>query len=193
MIDVAIIVLPETDRAMLERCLYSLRNERVPVYFIEGVKGCIGHGRAESIKVGTNPYVSFVDPDDEIIPGIYAKLMGEAIVRGNPAIIYHNEIVVDSTNNTIHHGWSYDKTTLGAVPERFHPILWDAQNERYFHHRGIFRRSDTLPFLDKLSTLHEACEPQLMQMMSATGKVQYLNEWGYIWNIHGKNTVMEWL
>jgi len=191
MIDIAIIITPKDDETKLQRCLYSLRNEQCPIYFIDGKQGKIGHGRAESLNVGRNPYVSFVDPDDEIIPGIYGKI--RANLGFYPEVLYHNELIVDSTNGTIHHGWMVDYTTIQVVPERLRGFLWDSQNQRFAHHRGVFKKESALKYEKQLSKLHECCEGQLMQMMGTNGEIKYLNEFGYIWNIHGKNTVMEWI
>jgi hypothetical protein len=192
MIDIAIIVPPYADDFKLQRCLWTLRNEQCPVYFIDGKEGYIGHGRAESLKVGVNPYVSFVDPDDEVIPGIYN------IIKKNlsscPEVLYHNELIVDSTNGTtIHHGWMYDQTTLQVIPDRIKPLLWDDQNQRFWHSRGVFKKSTALKHEKELREIHKFAELRLMRMMSKDGEVMYLNEWGYIYNIHGKNTSISFL
>jgi hypothetical protein len=184
-------MLPDTDPALLARCLYSLRDERCPIYFIEGVQGRIGAGRAESFRIGSNPFVAFVDPDDEIIPGICNKI--KKVLSPDIGFLYTDEIIVDSTNTTIHHGWSYDRTTLQVVPEWMRQAHYDKQNDSYFQHLWVFNRDIASKFLTGLEDQHKCAEAWIAQRCMAKGRAVHLKEFGYIWKIHGKNTCMDWI
>lgn len=190
MIDVVITTLPDTDRTFFARCLDSLANEPVGVHFVNGLKGCIGYGRAESLKAGFAPYVAFVDPDDEIVPGIFAKL--EAELFDNPAMVYTDEHLIDAGGKFIRTGWSRDPSFADSFPLHHRELLTDWQNGGYLHHLCVFRRDIALQFAEQLRSLHVNAEGFLSQHMLLNGKVKHLKELGYKWRQHDNNTWTQW-
>ena len=67
----------------ITRCLESLRGEPVTVHSVPGVWGNPPvKKRAEGFALGTAPYVSYVDPDDYVEPGVYTRLL-QAITSGD--------------------------------------------------------------------------------------------------------------
>jgi hypothetical protein len=187
-IDVVIMCRPSDDKDKFQRCLKSLSNEPVNIYIIDGIEGCIGKGRYNSLLTGTEKWVSFVDPDDEVIPGIYNKLL-----QYDADVVYCNELIIGEESKRIHYGWSSDPSTFEWIPERFRSIFWDKDNSTYFHHRGIFKRDSALQHATMLSNKHECAEIHLMREMQDAGKkIVHCQEYGYIWKIHGKNTVLLW-
>lgn len=74
--DVHIILPPSwTDQSQrwYDQCMDSLKDEPINIHRIDFVDGDIRKARLMGFSKGTAPYVSFVDPDDYVYPGIFAK------------------------------------------------------------------------------------------------------------------------
>ncbi len=91
MIDVHVIVSSDTRRDWVEQCLESISDAAAqagfPVYVrtVDGVPGHIGCARAAGYALGDQPYVTFVDDDDYVLPHAFAQMRG-ALRRGVPAV-----------------------------------------------------------------------------------------------------------
>lgn len=77
MIDVHVLAHEGTTQAQLDRCLRSLRDEACTVHVVDNAGHPVGHGRAVGYSLGSHPFVSYVDSDDEVVPGTYARLAKE--------------------------------------------------------------------------------------------------------------------
>lgn len=69
-VDVHVLTLPDSNSVWLEQCLESLHREPCNVYVVEGVKGHLGLSRIKGYSLGSAPFVSFVDCDDYVLPGV---------------------------------------------------------------------------------------------------------------------------
>jgi hypothetical protein len=91
---------------MLDRCLASLEGQPVNIHIIKGVEEWPPFkGREKGFAAGTAKYCSYVDPDDEVMPGAYENLIqydGYNLVWGNE-LIYSGEKVVEFKG--IHHAY----------------------------------------------------------------------------------------
>ena len=91
MIDVHIIVMPDRRRDWAEQCLDSVSDAAAlagfPVYghVVEGVPGHIGKARAAGYALGDQPYVTFVDDDDYVLPHAFSQ-MADALRAGVSAV-----------------------------------------------------------------------------------------------------------
>lgn len=184
-IDVIITTLPDSNKEWFSRCLYSLKDEPVNLYFVNGKRGKIGYGRAESLKCGSSPYMAFVDPDDEIEPGIFEKII--PLLSDNPVHVYTDEVLIDVDGNKIGYGWSINRNALEKVPSDLVPLLWDRQNMSYFHHLNVFNRDVAMSYLLRLYDGHRGVEGFLFQHIGKFGIVKHLSEFGYRWRIHKDN------
>jgi len=72
-IDVHVLTHSGTNPEWLAQCLRSLEGEPVVVHVVEGVEGSVGAGRAKEFQLGTCEFVAYVDSDDYVVPGGYAK------------------------------------------------------------------------------------------------------------------------
>ena len=72
MIDVHMILLGDENPEWLAQCIQSLADEPVALHIVRGEFGHIGKWRAKGFRLGTNPYVAYVDPDDYVLPGAFA-------------------------------------------------------------------------------------------------------------------------
>lgn len=75
MIDIHVIVMPDSNQAWLERCLKSLEHPLVSVYIVDGVEGHVGKGRASGYQQGTQRFVAHVDPDDYLLDEAIDRLL----------------------------------------------------------------------------------------------------------------------
>ncbi len=74
-IDVHIIRFKEPDW-MMDRCLSSLNGQPVNIHIVKGeAEFPAFKARAKGFSKGHAPYVSYVDPDDEVKPGAYEKML----------------------------------------------------------------------------------------------------------------------
>ena len=72
--DVHIIVSPEYEQYH-QQCFDSLKDEPINIHKIPATPGDIGIGRYNGFHSGTAEFISFVDDDDYIVPGVYQKLI----------------------------------------------------------------------------------------------------------------------
>lgn len=75
MIDVHMLLMGNENAELLQKCLNSLSNEPITLHTCPGIKGDLQSARRNAIKKGTNDYIGWVDPDDEVVPGIYSELL----------------------------------------------------------------------------------------------------------------------
>ena len=74
MIDVHVLTHSGTRPDWLAQCLDSLASEPCTVHVVQGVECNIAAGRAQGFALGENPYVTFVDSDDYVLPGSMAAM-----------------------------------------------------------------------------------------------------------------------
>lgn len=94
MIDVHVLTHSETKKGWLMQCLRSLHGQACSVHVVEGVDGDIAAGRAKGFSQGSHPYVSFVDSDDWVLPGIM-QACTEKMSQGHDAIVTDELVTVD--------------------------------------------------------------------------------------------------
>ncbi|NYF21920.1 hypothetical protein HDC36_003396 [Xanthomonas sp. JAI131] len=91
MLDVHVLTLPDTLPAWIEQRRASIAAAvaaagfPVHVHELPGELGHIGRGRARGYALGTQPYVTYVDCDDYLLPVAFAAL-ADALAAGNDAV-----------------------------------------------------------------------------------------------------------
>ena len=85
MIDVHVLTYSGTDPAWLGQCLASLASEPCTVHVLEGVEGSVGQGRAHGYQLGVHEFVSYVDSDDFVLPGVMGACL--AALRTHRAVV----------------------------------------------------------------------------------------------------------
>lgn len=91
MLDVHILIQPDTPRDWLEKCLESVSDAAaqagypVDVHVMPSIPGHIGRARAAGYAIGAQPYVTYVDCDDYLLPHAFSRLR-EALSAGHDAI-----------------------------------------------------------------------------------------------------------
>lgn len=164
MIDVHILLHPDTPYAWSRLCLSSVRiaikNAGFPVelHTLAAVLGHIGRGRAQGYAMGNYPYVTCVDDDDFVLPHAFAQ-MRDALEL-SPSAICTPEILLQndtfSPGRARHHLIAYRRECIidhapwpccGDVAQihavaNWHDLLQPAYVHRVYESRArVMRRT----------------------------------------------------
>lgn len=178
MIDVHIITLPDTRRDWFDECLLSLEGEPVNVHRVDGTEGNIGIGRAQGFALGTSPLVSFVDPDDKVVPGGFAAC--EIALANNPDV-----------------GMAYTREALmlaeGSIyaehpTERYTSHIDTRMEPDRAHHLTVYRRDALTPFLTSLPQYSYMPEMFAKSYVWEHHKFVFVDVLGYLWRKHPNNS-----
>ena len=163
MIDVHILTRPEQNNVWFAECLDSLKDEPVVLHILQGVKDHVGLGRIQGYSQGSCEWVSFVDPDDVVVPGIFNKVL-EAIATHEGDAVFTQEMQVN------------------ADLEQLYPVRGCDP-----HHLMVFRRSLLMPLLDVLKDFPINGDRYLATEFIKKHRATPLYEVGYKWRIHESN------
>jgi len=72
-IDVHMLHLHRDDKAWMAECIDRMVNEQINIHLIVGQEGNLMNARIGGYSIGRAPYVSYVDPDDLIEPGVFER------------------------------------------------------------------------------------------------------------------------
>jgi hypothetical protein len=176
MIDIHIITRER--EPWLEECLSSIVDPNVRLRTVGHVNGDIGAARTAGFGEGGNEYVSYVDPDDFVCPGIFA--MCERWLDAHPEYdaCFTDEVLVDGEGKRL----SYD------AGHWVHGRVEDIRSAVFgIHHIVVYRRDKLEKCLPCKSRL--IAEPVLnAEMMIRAGKMfGRIPVVGYKWRIHDTN------
>jgi len=153
----------------------QMKEENVNFYPIINGKN-IGAGRVKGFLSGDNPYVSFVDYDDLIQPGIFEKI--EYYLNKGFDWVYTDEMLIDEEGNEIQPGWS-------SNPELYSPellLFMEASERQYCHHIVAFKKEILrLDHLFIMIQLSELAESYLFRELGRNNNFYHLKEIGYYW------------
>lgn len=180
-VDVHIVIGP--NEPWLTECVQSLMHEDVHIWFVPKVDGNTAAAREAGFRKGTAEYVSFVDPDDLIMPGIFAKCVHALDNHPHWVGVYTDEVLIDRNGAFIMNGWSVDHLV-------FEPMGYCHELMQGVHHLRVLRRSvveKCLPLKTK-----RIPEPVLMHQLRQYGVLRHLFVVGYQWRVHGQNTFLSY-
>lgn len=173
-IDVHVLRHPDRPEWMLQQALVSLAVEPVNVHVLDAVVGHVGRARIAGFAQGSAEYVSFVDDDDAVEPGLFARAL--AVLEDNPELagVFFPE-----------RRWGLDgqlaPVPASAVP--YSPTALVAMPGR-FHH-GLFRRYAVARHLHLMRDWSIYPEPVLFAAMAAHWPLQALPDGPrYLWRRH---------
>ncbi len=160
----------------------QMKEENVSFHVIQNGDN-IGEGRVRGFLIGDNPYLSFVDDDDLIQPGIFQKV--EEVLFQGYDWVYTDEYLIDKDGDWIQPGWS-------SNPELYSPELlhfMEVTEGVHCHHLLIFKRELLTPYLIFIMLqLKELAESFLMKELGRHPNLYHLKEVGYYWRQHEENT-----
>lgn len=157
MIDCHILTHSGTRHDWLSHCLMSLAEEaELTVHVMAGVDGHVGQGRAAGYRVGYHEYVTFVDSDDWVYPGVGAELVS-ALKSGANGVCTMERIIVDQAGAPLmrhprggHGLWAWRR-------EAIDPHLAEVELEQDFPDRILPQRVGyvQIPFVGRAWRIHQ--------------------------------------
>lgn len=157
MIDVHILHLPHERREWRTACDESLAGEPdIAIHHLDGIPGDYFGSRRMGFAVGRLPFVSYVDPDDVILPGAFGDCL--AFLHAHPL-------------NTAVYTRSY-KITYGEW-------LFEELHARRPHQLIVARREYVLAVLPFARS-----DADLWEQVAHHGPIHRLNTFGYVWRDH---------
>lgn len=167
------------DEPWLTDCVNSLMREDVNIWFVPKIEGDTAAAREAGFRKGSAPYVSFVDPDDLVVPGVFERCVAALDQHWEWVGCYTDESLITADGDFLMHGWSIDPRPFEAMGYR-HELM------QGIHHLRVLRRSIVercLPLKTKRMP-----EPVLMHEMRKYGELGHIPIVGYHWRIHKANT-----
>lgn len=184
-IDVHVLLLPDTNPVWWQECRETLRAEPVHLHLVEGIEGHIGKGRARGFDLGTTPYVSCVDPDDLVIPGAFEACLQALENHPEACGAYTDQLLMDAEGNVIKPGiWS---------GRPWNPLL--QLEPKYLHPVYVMRRCFVRKYLLELGRWPNMAEFVLKGLITAHGPWIHVNRFGYKWRMsdspaHKRQSIM---
>lgn len=172
MIDVHILKTKKDSDDLFEMCLKSLENEPINIFIENGIIGDLGKARDLAFSKGSSEYVSYVDPDDLVVPGIFEKCLD--LMTDDCAGVYSNETLIDIDGKIIREGcqhnqiWTYEKMK---------------NDPRFVHGITILKRKLVEKYKSNIHGFVMHSDSLLKILVSENGKNPFihLNEVGYYW------------
>jgi hypothetical protein len=124
MIDVHVLTLPADNPEWLEQCIRSIHDAAATAPFLvrlrvlPGEQGHIGRARAAGYAIGDQPYVTFVDSDDYLVPDAFS-LLARALQDKPKAVFTHEYTLqggVTRLRERKHHLAVYRRDVATAFP-----------------------------------------------------------------------------
>lgn len=172
-VDTHVLLLPETNQQWWEECQATLTDEPINLHLVNGIPGHIGKARANAYQLGDTPYISFVDPDDLVIPGAFQACIDALEANPQACGAYTDEILISESGETIEQGiWT---------GKPWNPLLM--LEPKYMHHIIVMRREYVLRHLDEMDRWPNLAEFVLKGLLTKYGPWVPANKTGYKWRI----------
>lgn len=173
-VDTHVLLLPETNQQWWEECQATLKDEPINLHLVDGIPGHIGKARAKGFQQGDSPYISFVDPDDLLIPGAFQACID--VLESNPQACgaFTDEILIDEKGETLGSGiWTR---------RPWNPLLM--LEPKYMHHITVMRREFVLRHLEEITTKWpNLAEFVLKGLLTQYGPWINAGKIGYKWRV----------
>ena len=122
-VDVHVLHMPAENKIWADICNESLANEPINIHHLPGIYGQLREARYRGFNQGTAEYVSFVDPDDYVEPGIFQQCID--VLDANPTIcgVYTlSSILHENGTVTIHHPYREYGAFVEPRPLEIHQL-----------------------------------------------------------------------
>lgn len=154
-IDCHVLWLPGQRDDWWQKCRQSLCGEPVNVHRVEGIPGDYVTARCRAFAVGSAPFVSYVDPDDWVMPGAFSHCLWKL---ADPDVVM---VWTDSVR-------AYeDRPPAPVKPYRPHQLI-------------VARRWAVEQALED----GDAGDAELWRRVATLGKVEHVGIVGYAWRQH---------
>ncbi len=170
MIDVHLLVRGHENPEWLRQCLLSLKGHPIALHVAPGIEGDLNKARLDAVAHGSAEFVSFVDPDDIVLPGAFQACL-DAIGAADGA--YTRELLIRGDGSVI--GENRQPGTPGTNPMAAHHVV--------VLRRRIVERVE--PFVRR----HKfGCGWLLSAAADALGGLKPTGTIGYQWRMHEGNS-----
>lgn len=176
MIDVHILTRPTDNKIWFDECLKSLENENINLFIEPGIEGNVGLARYNAFKKGNSEFVSYVDPDDMIVPGIFSKMLEK--MTDECCGVFTNEITIHERNNKIIKKYrKLDKWKRFSLRESVYP-----------HHICLMKRNLIEKYSYEFLDWKYRSEYIIKNVMTLDFPWIQMDDFGYEWRIHSNCT-----
>lgn len=173
MIDVHVAVMTGDNSEWKRQCLESLQNEPCHVHIVDGEADHVGIARLRGFSRGTQEYVSFVDPDDYVIPGAIRACVDRLDRNPQACGAYTDELVA-----------SGGKKNRSRAIRPWNPTQQLLKVAR-LHHLLVMRRNFVERHFEDLARWARLPNYLLAAAIAQYGPWIHVNKVGYVWRRHG--------
>lgn len=142
-IDVHILHTPNENQQWRAQCDESLIGHPINTHHIPGIIGDVRQSRRNGFSQGNAPYVSFVDPDDYVEPGVFQRCLDELLAYPSVCGVYtlSNKIIVnadgtESPPELLHNFQQWPLPVMGRLLEIHQIVVMKRECVKYVfdHH-----------------------------------------------------------
>jgi hypothetical protein len=158
MIDCHVLHMPGENPVWAEKCAQSIASTTadVTVHHAPGIDGDWFEARRRGFRLGTAPFVSFVDPDDEVLGGGFERCLERLLQPDKPVAVFTRSFCRNADNSSL-------------VETGFN---WP-------HQLIVARREAVLEALDFVNS-----DKELTLHLSRVGLFPRIDWFGYVWRDH---------
>lgn len=164
----------------------QMLSERDAKFYVLTNGSNIGLGRCRGFLTGTSPYVSYVDYDDLIEPGIFSII--NKVMDSGAYWCYTNEALINKDGEILCEGWA-------KYPENFHPSIIDFVDLGAGvrpHHILTFRRELITPRMIYIMEQLSEHSEEFLRMELSRYPVNFIDVIGYYWRQHDDSTLQKY-
>jgi len=174
--EIGVIVSVRENNPYLQACLDSLKNEDVNLLVIPAAD-CSGNARIEGYEKSTSPYICYIDDDDVVVPGAFARAK-EIITSTGAKTYYTNHYVADENLNP------YGVRFTNLAPKGL-------SQHMQMHHIVVYSRDVIGPYIKYLKNVTTFDKKILNYASILHGSVVGTTKKELYWRIHKNNNHKE--
>lgn len=176
-IDVHIAHQPGENLDWWQQCQDSLAGHPINIHNLGGISGDVYTTRRMGYLLGSAPYVSFVDPDDIVLPGAFESCLECLEKDPDLAGAYTGSDLIDHTGAVKQHNY-----TGRPWARRF---IWsDPQIHQIVVMPRVLIEKIMMAYPDPDPDLKLMADRVIFALMSTLGDFAYSGLTGYRWRIH---------
>lgn len=182
LVDVHILHLPNENQHWWELCKESLKDHPINIHNVDGIVGNARAARQRGYEQGSASYVSFVDPDDIVLPSAFQACVDALEVDPSLGGAYTNSQKIDEDGNVI------EEMVVPDTP-------WSIENHITLpmpvHQTAVIRRSVMEQAIKLVEPLLKGWKYMCVDYIfyasvAAIAPWHYIPIRGYQWRIHDK-------
>ena len=173
-VDVHILHLPGENEHWWELCKESLKGHPINIHNLDGVVNNMWEGRCRGYRLGTAPYVSFVDPDDIVMPGAFQACLDALESEPEVGGAHTNSAIIDEEGNITRKRMIREDYRMTIARHRVHQIAVMRRPVLEKAMELIEVPDDTIVFADYVIFAHAAM----------VAPWRFLHITGYQWRQH---------